>query len=709
MYSLFLNNIFAFCASCLLLSSFPKFSRLRIKIICYRFHKRFVPYLHMQKLFRVFLSLFICTIALKSFSQGDLLTAGIKSRLLSAYQNVKAGANTIGNFSCTINENTSPEELITLAWNNNQSGNWLCSEKIFSLLSEHSRNLSSLEKLKLLVVRADLMNAHQLFDSSKSLAIHAAREADSTGHIAEKAEAFLIFSSGELKRRNISSAYSHSDSALQLSRLSGDRRLEGKALLQMAFCARRHFTSAAKRAFPYYMEAAAAAESTGDSMTLFTADIYYGADLIELGNWEEGMTKIEEAISTGLIGKNLFSAYTGYACLGYALDQAGYYKESLDLYQKGMSVSRQLQLPYSMENSYSFVSGVFRELQRYDSAIYYANLAATVPGVDSVWANNALLKASIYNDMGEYRSAAEMYSRALNWAGEDFLYRNAEQLSTSEAALNTKEKELEVGRQKKRSIQLEWIAGGIAILLLLFVWALIFQRRTSRKMIQKNAIIEKQSAELQSSLSEKEILLKEIHHRVKNNLTVISSLLELQLSGMENEKAKEALTEGRNRIGSISLVHERLYRHDNLASIDLRGFATDLIRDISCVFQKPSQKINTTLAFPDTRLDIDTAVPLGLILNELLTNSFKYAFRDDVEGAIGLELQMRSPGNYILYYSDSGPGMPADFDLKKSRSLGLRLIYRLSSQLGGHAEYRTGKKNMFIITFKDAVTKNEES
>jgi len=663
----------------------------------------------MQKSFRAFLLFFICTTTLKALSQSNPLSQDIRSRLLTVYKTAKADFNAIGAFSCEVNEKRSTGELVSFARHNDEVGNWQCNEKIFSLLSENSRHLSSIEKLRILLARADFMNARQLFDSSKSLAIRAIREADNGGYMAEKAEALLIFSTCELKTRNISSAYSYSDSALQLSRLSGDKRLEGKALLQMAFSARRHFTSAAKRAFPYYVEAAALAESTGDSLTLFTADIFRGADLIELGNWEEGTTKIEKAISTGLTGKNLFSAYTGYACLGYALDQAGYYKESLDLYQKGMAVSQQLQLPYSMENSYSFVAGVFRELQQYDSAIYYANLATTVPGVDSVWANNALLKASIYNDMGDYRSASEMYSRALDWASEDFLYRNEEQLSTSEAALNTKEKELEVGRQKKKSIQLEWVAGGIGILLLLFLWALIFQRSTGRKIIQKKAVIEKQRAELQSSLYEKEILLKEIHHRVKNNLTVVSSLLELQLAGMDNEKARNALTEGRNRISAISLVHERLYRYENLSSIDLSGFTNDLIRDISCVLQKPSQKINTTLVFPETRLDIDTAVPFGLILNELLTNSFKYAFQNDTEGFIRLELQAPSTGNYILFYSDSGPGMPGDFDLKKSKSLGLRLIYRLSSQIGGYAEYRTGEKNMFIIYFKDAVTKNQGS
>ena len=663
----------------------------------------------MQKLFRAFLLLLPCVATLKAFPQGNLPSNEIKKRLLAAYQQVKTGFGVTVQQRCSSNDRGSVEELISLARQHTAMGNWACSEKILSALSERSRNFSRTEALYLLLARADLANSRQLFDAAKSLAILAAREADNSSHNAEKAEALLVLSYGEFKRRNISSAYSRADTALQLSRVSGDKLEEGRALLQMAFCARRHFTSAAKRAFPYYTEASGLAESTGDSLTLFSAEIYFGADLVELGNWEEGMPKFEKAISIALAGKNILPVYTSYACLGYALDQAGYYKESLDLYQKGLSVTRQLQLPYQTENFNSFVAGVFRELHQYDSALYYANLAATVPGVDSFFANNALLKASIYNDMGDYRSASEMYSRALDWAGEDFLYRNAEQLSSSEAALNTKEKEIEVGRQKKRSAQLERIAGGIGLLLLLLGWAFIFQRRTGRKMILKNAIIEKQRAELQSSLSEKEILLKEIHHRVKNNLTVISSLLDLQLTGMDNEKAREALTEGRNRISSISLVHERLYRHENLASIELYGFATDLIRDISCIFQKPSQQINTALLFPKTFLDIDTAVPLGLILNELLTNSYKYAFPDTGEGSIRLELRASEPGNYILFYSDSGPGMPAGFDPKKSKSLGLRLIYRLSSQLGGYTEYLTGEKNMFIIRFKDAATKNEES
>jgi len=241
------------------------------------------------------------------------------------------------------------------------------------------------------------------------------------------------------------------------------------------------------------------------------------------------------------------------------------------------------------------------------------------------------------------------------------------------------------------------------------VWAYLVQRRAGQKLVVQNMIIEKQRADLERSLSEKDILLKEIHHRVKNNLSVISSLLELQSNGLTDQKAKAAIAEGQNRVQSIALIHQRLYQHENLAAIELSGFVNDMISQVSGIFKIPGQKINTVIQVPETLLDIDTAVPLGLILNELLTNSFKYAFTSQQEGTIRIGLSSPEPGNYLLTYSDNGPGMPDGFDLKKSQSLGLRLIYRLSNQVGGSATYLPNEGCKFIITFKNAFTRNNEA
>jgi two-component sensor histidine kinase len=159
----------------------------------------------------------------------------------------------------------------------------------------------------------------------------------------------------------------------------------------------------------------------------------------------------------------------------------------------------------------------------------------------------------------------------------------------------------------------------------------------------------KQSLSEQAELlTEKDLLMKEIHHRVKNNLQVISGLLELQGKTLNDETAKDALREGRNRVRSIALIHQNLYQFENLSSIELKRFANDLCRQVESVFKKENN-IATHIEVPVLYLDIDSAVPLGLIMNELLSNSFKYAFNNGIEGEINLEISTVAEGN-INYF-----------------------------------------------------------
>jgi len=645
----------------------------------------------------------------KSFSQSDGLSSNVNKELLWAFARIKNGLPIHIEQGCPINKKWTFEETLDHAWQYNQEGNWRCCEDLLAALSNKSGKLSAIDKLHLLLVRADYLYSHQLLDSSYLVASIANQEAGKNEWLPEKTRALLLLSYGALKQRNISSAYDWADSALQLSRKTHNKLLEGKALLQMAFCARRNFTSSSHRAFPYYLEADDVAETTGDSLTLFYSSMYFADDNFEIEQWSEGLPYFKKAIEIAIKSDDVYLAFTAYTGVGFPLVKQGYAKEALVLYKQALALSQQQKMPYNTQNSYLEVAGTFQELKQYDSALLYANYAASVPGIDSLWANMWQLKASIYKDMGNYKMATEMYAKALDFAKEDFLYRNQDQLSGYEASLQTKEKELQVVQGKKLSIELEWMVGGVAILLLMAAWAYILQRRDRQKLSTQNAIIEKQRANLEKSLSEKDMLLKEIHHRVKNNLAVISSLLELQSSGMDDVKAKAAIAEGQNRVQSIALIHQRLYQHENLAAIEFSGFVEDMIRQVSSVFQMPGQKIKTDIQMPETLLDIDTAVPLGLIMNELLTNSFKYAFTGNIEGLIRIRLSSPGPGNYSLTYSDNGPGMPNGFELKKNKSLGLRLIHRLSKQLGGSAEHLSHEGCMFVIQFKDAVTRNQEA
>jgi two-component sensor histidine kinase len=180
---------------------------------------------------------------------------------------------------------------------------------------------------------------------------------------------------------------------------------------------------------------------------------------------------------------------------------------------------------------------------------------------------------------------------------------------------------------------------------------------------------------------------------------VIGTLLDLQLVGMTDEHAKEIMTESSTRVRSISLIHQQLYQENNISSIEFSKFAADLMNQITSVLSKTGQNIVLHNELTETVLDVDTAVPLGLMLNELITNSYKYAFGGANQGSITIALKNMN-GSYQLVYKDSGPGMPADYNIKKSGSLGMKLLHSLSKQIGGRFTYHeTGK--FFTITFTD--------
>lgn len=633
----------------------------------------------------------------------------IDKAILSAFDQLEKKTFNKHETFCPINPNWTTEEAINQALQYNVNGSWKCCEQILSALAAPKNKLNAIEKLHLQIAQADYLSSHQSFDSAKILAIIISQEAGKMGLLSEKTKALLILTAGALKRRNISSAYAWADSAIQLSRKNNNKLLEGKALLLMALCVRRNFTSSTHRAFPYYLQAIDAGESISDSLTLFGSNLYFADDHFEIGQWQEGLPYFNRAIEIAAKSNNVYQCYTAYIGTGYPLMEQHHYQEAIILYKRALALSQQQKLPYNISHCYTELAGAFQQIKQNDSAILYASMAANVPGVDSLWSNTWQLKAAIFKDLGNYKMAAETYAKAMDWANEDFLYRNQDQFSGYEAKLKTAEKELQVVQEKKHSIQLEWMIGATAMLLVMAAWAYLIQRRARHKLVTQNAIIKKQQHDLEKSLSEKEMLLKEIHHRVKNNLSVISSLLELQSSGIHDEKAKAAIAEGQNRVSSIALIHQKLYQHENLAAIEFGGFVKDMIPQVSSVFKRPGQKIRTNIQVSDILIDIDTAVPLGLLINELLTNSFKYAFSLDKEGLISIQLVAQAPGNYFLTYIDNGPGMPIGFDLKESRSLGLRLIYRLSNQIGGSAEYTCNDGCMFIVKFKDAITRNKEA
>ncbi len=208
---------------------------------------------------------------------------------------------------------------------------------------------------------------------------------------------------------------------------------------------------------------------------------------------------------------------------------------------------------------------------------------------------------------------------------------------------------------------------------------------------------------IRDSLKEKEILLKEIHHRVKNNLQIISTLLEFQSNDIDDAKTLNKFIESQNRIQSISLVHEKLYHSDNLAEIDFKEYLENLIIDLFHSIGVDIRKIKYEINCLDIHLNINEAIPCGLILSELITNSLKHAFPEDLTGKIYISMKREEKSGYSLLYRDNGIGLDRDFNLENSDSLGFKIVNSLVKQLNGKMQYCNKNGLSFEIKFKEKI------
>lgn len=196
--------------------------------------------------------------------------------------------------------------------------------------------------------------------------------------------------------------------------------------------------------------------------------------------------------------------------------------------------------------------------------------------------------------------------------------------------------------------------------------------------------IKRSEERAQAALKEKETLLREIHHRVKNNMQVVSSLLSLQADKIEDQQVADALTEARSRVHSMSLVHEILYKSENLTDIDLHAYFEHLTQHLSRAFVLPTGKVGITVNAVGVRVEVDQAIPCGLIVTELLINALKYAFPEKDGGEIRIEATCETGDNIVLTVADNGIGLPGDFDPSSAKTLGLRLVTELvEDQLEG--------------------------
>ena len=294
---------------------------------------------------------------------------------------------------------------------------------------------------------------------------------------------------------------------------------------------------------------------------------------------------------------------------------------------------------------------------------------------------DALLKDGAQKEAFQYLKDANILTRKIY--SEDLTEILAE-YQTHES-LKDKERQILVEKDKNRFY---FIFSGVVFGLLVVLSFLVLMIRNNSKILaDKN--------------HENELLLKEIHHRIKNNFQRISSLLELQYKNIENAELKGILEEGQNRINAMSMIHNRLYQSNDISAISFKDYCKDLVSENAKLFNV--KDFHLDICMEDIMIDVDTAIPLGLILNELTSNAFKYGLNKRSSNEIIVCLDVITIGDYKLTFRDNGKGLPKDLSWENIKSLGLLLVKRLTKQLHGKLNYHYDNGAVFEVTFKDSI------
>jgi two-component sensor histidine kinase len=272
-------------------------------------------------------------------------------------------------------------------------------------------------------------------------------------------------------------------------------------------------------------------------------------------------------------------------------------------------------------------------------------------------------------------------------------------LKNLDISLLTQKNNLQQANLKQASLIKNVTIAGIVLAIIII--ALLY--RQYRHKQKSNTVITQKNEQLQHFLTEKEWLLKEIHHRVKNNLQIVMSLLNSQSAYIDNEPALTAIHDSQHRVHAMSLIHQKLYGTDNVSTIDMQSYIRELASYLRDSFDT-GQRIRFEFDIAPLELDVSQSVPLGLILNEAITNSIKYAFPDKRDGVIAISLSNTALHHYLLRISDNGVGMPSPTGSKKKGSLGMSLMAGLAQDLEGDLAVDNSNGTTIKISFVHDIT-----
>ncbi|MCF6183207.1 MAG: tetratricopeptide repeat protein [Bacteroidales bacterium] len=383
------------------------------------------------------------------------------------------------------------------------------------------------------------------------------------------------------------------------------------------------------------------------------------------------------------------------------------YETAISYYKKALKISEDLKLNKNIVMILNWLAECNIAVGNYNKAVTNSHTALKLIKQYSFDNYKKIVYKNLYEankSKGNYKLALKYLELYKDKTDSVFISEKNENIEKLLTEFETKEKEKEIeilyiksekqtstirAKQQERNL---WF--GISILAILIgaisIYYFVKRKKLSEELSAKNKIIRK-------TLAEKDVLLREIHHRVKNNLQIISSLLNMQSRYLSDDKSKEIINDSKNRIKSMSLIHQKLYLSEDITGIETQSYFNELIDSLITSYGIDNKKVEIKLSIENLILDVDTAIPLGLILNEIITNAFKHGL-DKNNGAFYFSFKQISEKELKIIVKDNGNGIPADFDILKTKSYGMKLIKSLSKKL--KAEINFKNKDGLEITMK---------
>lgn len=426
---------------------------------------------------------------------------------------------------------------------------------------------------------------------------------------------------------------------------------------------------------------------------MLDSSFYYSKRAVQLGEKLQN----DRSIVTACINIGFFFMSEKYN----NLDSAIYYS------QKGLVISQKNGLDSKTASLKNNLSRIYIDRKDYNMALEMAMSALPIYEALDEKRRIAEAKNNIaysLSKLGRYREAFRYQKELQTLRDSIFNEDKANAVTTIQVEYETDKKNQQIALQEseletnaallsKQTLARNIAIGGALFLALIAYLIYWIKSRSNKEISAKND-------QLGKALGERESLLKEIHHRVKNNLQVIASLLYLQSDKTDDVSVKKLLEEGQGRVRSMALIHQKLYENEDLKHIPFEDYLSELVGEIKKTFGAAADGIDLQIEAKDIQFDVDTAVPLGLIINELSTNAFKYAFAERLGGAVlSIKLE-QNDGEYHMTVADNGSGISDEvLNATQSTSLGLRLTRMLSDQLEGDYQFDNSEGTRFDLKF----------